>query len=161
MPLLPHLRLKSHKILSGRHFAIFIQNKLIMNAPQQPHSCVIVDDNPLSIKILEQYVAKNPKLKLKGSFIDPIAAMAAFWMYEEIDFLLLDIQMEISGLDIARMLRNKVKYIVFVTAHSSYAIHAVTDGDSFLLKPIGYPTFLATIEQLIGRAQQQKQWLPN
>ncbi|RQO78042.1 hypothetical protein DBR40_08805 [Pedobacter sp. KBW01] len=128
------------------------------SAPQ-PHSCVIVDDNPLSIKILEQYVSKNPKLKLKGSFTDPIAAMAAFWQYGKIDFLLLDIQMEISGIDVARMLRNRVKFIVFVTAHSRHAIHAVSDGDSFLLKPICYPTFSATIEQLIGRTRLQKEWL--
>ncbi len=125
----------------------------------QTHSCVIVDDNPLSIKILEQYVAKNPKLKLKGSFTDPVAALAAFWGYGKIDFLLLDIQMEVSGIDMARMLRNRVKYILFVTAHSSYAINAITDGDSLLLKPIGYPTFSATIEHLIGRTQLQRRWL--
>ncbi len=123
------------------------------------YSCVIIDDNPLSVQVLEQYVSKTHQLKLTGSFTDPVAAMAAFWKYGKIDFLLLDIQMEVSGIDVARMLRNKVSFVIFVTAHSNHAISAVSDGDSFLLKPIGYATFLDTIEHLINRGKQKKELL--
>jgi DNA-binding LytR/AlgR family response regulator len=67
--------------------------------------------------------------------------------------------MEVSGIDVARMLRNKVSFVIFVTAHSNHAISAVSDGDSFLLKPIGYATFLDTIEHLINRGKQKKELL--
>lgn len=126
------------------------------SSTSQPYSCVIIDDNPLSVQILEQYVSRTDSLKLIASFTDPIDAMAAFWNYGKIDFLLLDIQMDVSGIDVARMLRNNVKFVIFVTAHSSHAIHAVNDGDSFLLKPIGYPKFLDTIDNLIARDKKKE-----
>ena len=122
----------------------------------QPYSCVIIDDNPLSVQILEQYVSRTDSLKLKGSFTDPIDAMAAFWNYGKVDFLFLDIEMDVSGIDVARMLRNNVKFLIFVTAHSSHAVDAVNDGDSFLLKPIGYPKFLDTVDHLIARDKKKE-----
>ena len=128
-------------------------------ATSQPYSCVIIDDNPLSVQILEQYVSRTDSLKLMSSFTDPIDAMAAFWNYGKIDFLFLDIQMDVSGIDVARMLRNNVKFVIFVTAHSSHAVDAVNDGDSFLLKPIGYPKFLDTVDHLIARDRKKKELL--
>lgn len=110
-----------------------------MNSPtSQSYSCVIIDDSQMSVKVLEHFVSKIDKLQLKGSFMDPVEAMAAFWTYGKIDFLFLDIQMEISGIDVARMLRNSVKFVVFVSAHGNKAIDAFDKGNYFLLKPLDF-----------------------
>lgn len=131
-----------------------------MNFPlSQSYSCVIIDDSQMSVKILEHFVSKLDKLQLKGSFTDTIDAMAAFWTYGKIDFLFLDIQMEISGIDVARMLRNSVKFVVFVSAHGNKAIDAFDKGDCFLIKPLDFREFEDTVNQLILTEHKSKEML--
>jgi len=115
------------------------------------YSCVILDDNPLSVSILEKIVSDIDKLKLTGSFTDPVMATAAFHEFEMVDFLFIDIGMEVSGLDIARMLKNKVNHIVFVTAHEKFALKAFETGDAYLIKPVDFETVLKTVNQLIAK----------
>jgi two-component SAPR family response regulator len=121
-----------------------------------PYSCVIIDDDLIAINILKNYISRIDKLALNQCFSDAIEAMAAFRNYEKIDFLFLDIGMDISGLDIARMLRERVRYIIFTTAHSHYAIDAFPDGDGFLLKPIEFKKFDYTINQIIHRNSRDR-----
>ncbi len=131
-----------------------------MNSPtSQSYSCVIIDDSQMSVKVLEHFVSKIDKLQLKGSFTDPVEAMAAFWTYGKIDFLFLDIQMEISGIDVARMLRNSVKFVVFVSAHGNKAIDAFDKGNYFLLKPLDFKKFEDTVNQLIQTEDKNKEML--
>ena len=113
----------------------------------------------MSIKTLENFVSKIDKLQLKGSFTDAIDAMAAFWTYGKIDFLFLDIQMEISGIDIARMLRNSVKFVVFVCADDNKAIDAFDKGNCFLFKPLDFGKFEDTMNQLILTEHKNKEIL--
>lgn len=131
-----------------------------MNFPlSKPYSCVIIDDSQMSIKTLENFVSKIDKLQLKGSFTDAIDAMAAFWTYGKIDFLFLDIQMEIAGIDIARMLRNSVKFVVFVSADDNKVIDAFDKGNSFLFKPLDFGKFEDTVNQLILTERKNKEIL--
>lgn len=131
-----------------------------MNFPiPQSYSCVIIDDSQMSVKILEHFVSKITNLQLKGSFTDTIDAMAAFWTYGKIDFLFLDIQMDISGIDVARMLRNSVKFVVFVSAYGNKAIDAFANGDRFLLKPLDFGKFEDTVNQLISSERKTKEQL--
>ncbi|RZK70849.1 MAG: response regulator [Pedobacter sp.] len=115
------------------------------------YSCVILDDDPLSVFLLESYLTNVDKLALKGTFTDPVAAMAAFQNFELIDFLFLDIGMEVSGLDLARMLKKKARYIIFVTGHEEYAVKAFENGDAYLIKPVDFDTVLKTINNLISK----------
>ena len=115
------------------------------------YSCVILDDDPLSVFLLESYLTNVDKLALKGTFTDPVAAMAAFQNFELIDFLFLDIGMEVSGLDLARMLKKKARYIIFVTGHKEYAVKAFENGDAYLIKPVDFDTVLKTINNLISK----------
>ncbi|KQR67266.1 LytTR family DNA-binding domain-containing protein [Pedobacter sp. Leaf176] len=117
---------------------------------KQKYSCVILDDNSLSVSILEKIVSDISELELIGSFTDPIMATAAFQELEMVDFLFIDIGMEVSGLDIARMLKNKVNYIVFVTAHEKFAVKAFETGAAYLVKPVDFETVLNTVNQLIA-----------
>ena len=61
-------------------------------------SCMIVDDEPLAVKLLESFVAKTPDLKLLGSFTDSVEAINAI-KEEKPQLLFLDIQMpDLSGM---------------------------------------------------------------
>ncbi|PWS29285.1 hypothetical protein DHW03_05560 [Pedobacter yonginense] len=115
------------------------------------YSCVIIDDDKAMVHILEHYVSLTEKLALKCSFTDPLDATAAFWKFEKVDFLLIDIEMGVSGIDIARMLREKVAYVIFITAHRNYAMDAFAEGDRFLVKPLNFDQFLETINSIIAR----------
>lgn len=128
-----------------------------MNSPlSKSYSCVIIDDSQTSIKTLEHFVSKMNKLQLKGSFTDAIDAMAAFWTYGKIDFLFLNIQMEISGIDIARMLRNSVKFVVFVSNDDD---NTIAKGNCFLFKPLDFRKFEDTVNQLTLTEHKDKEIL--
>ncbi|MDN3586243.1 response regulator [Pedobacter aquatilis] len=116
------------------------------------YTCVILDDDIQSVEILKHYIDETGKLSLYSSFTEPVEAAAAFVDYEMVDFLFLDIGMEVSGLDMARMLRNKVRFIVFVTAYTSFALEAFEHGDAYLVKPVAYDVFLRAINHVISKA---------
>lgn len=124
-----------------------------MNTANVTYSCVILDDEAIFIKIMERYISNVESLELKGSFTSPVDAMAAFKHYQQIDFLFLDIEMDVSGFDIARMLRNRVKFIVYISSHSTYAISDLVNGDKLLFKPLDFRTFHDAVNQLISKTQ--------
>ncbi|MBC6110877.1 LytR/AlgR family response regulator transcription factor [Pedobacter fastidiosus] len=116
-----------------------------------PYSCVIIDDDSMVVSILTHYVSLIDKIELKGSYTDPIDATAAFLNFKKIDFLFIDIEMGISGIDVARMLRDKVAYVIFITGHSAYALDAFSEGDRFLVKPVNFEKFMETVNSIISR----------
>lgn len=121
-----------------------------MKSPEKnKHSCVILDDDPMSVYQLESFLSKIDNLTLIGSFTDPVKAMSAFHDYKMIDFLFIDIGMEVSGLDLARMLKKKVKYIIFVTGYEEFAIKAFEMGDAYLVKPVNLGIIIKTIDNLL------------
>ena len=67
-------------------------------------SCMIVDDEPLAVKLLESFVTKTPELKLLGSFTDSVEAINAI-KEQQPDLLFLDIQMpDLNGMELAHMI---------------------------------------------------------
>lgn len=121
-----------------------------------PHSCIIVDDDPTSVLILEHYIAQIPKLQLKFSFTDPFLAIKHIEEGEAIDFLFLDIRMKLSGMDVAKKLRGKVRYLVFVTAYKEYALEAFkAECDQYLIKPITFSRLLSTVNEVIKKNHRQ------
>ncbi len=106
-------------------------------------SCIIVDDEPLAVRLMESYVAKTPFLSLKGSFTSGAAAYS-FLQDTPVDLLLCDIQMPtLSGMELSRMLPERTR-IIFTTAFSEYAVEGFrVRALDYLLKPISYPDFLA------------------
>lgn len=103
--------------------------------------CIIVDDEPLAIQLLENYVMKIPFLELVFSSENPIEALE-YIQNNEADLIFLDIQMpELSGINFMKIVGDKLKYIL-TTAYSEYALegyeHNVID---YLLKPIPFGRF--------------------
>ena len=106
-------------------------------------SCIVVDDEPLAVRLMESYVAKTPFLSLKGSFTSGTAAYS-FLQDNSVDLLFCDIQMpNLSGMELSRMLPERTR-IIFTTAFSEYAVEGFkVRALDYLLKPISYEDFLS------------------
>lgn len=127
-----------------------------MNNPIQ---CLIVDDEPLAIQVLSNYVSKSPKLQLKASCNSSLEALEIL-KRERIDLLFLDIQMpDLTGLEILDLLPQK-PLVIFTTAFPNYAIEGFNhNAVDYLLKPIPFVRFLQAIEKAqdrIGSSAQPK-----
>ena len=109
--------------------------------------CMIVDDEPLAVKMLENFVARTEGLELAASFNDPVEALEAL-DHLEVDLLFLDIQMpDLDGLNLSRQVPPATR-IIFTTAFKQYAYESYeVNALDFLLKPIRYQKFLAAIEK--------------
>ena len=110
-------------------------------------SCIIVDDEPLAVKLLESFVNKTPDLELLGSYTDSVEAINAVRNLQP-NLLFLDIQMpDLNGLQLAHMLPDGTR-IVFTTAFKEYAFDSYeVKALDFLLKPIQYNKFFAAVEK--------------
>lgn len=110
-------------------------------------SCMIVDDEPLAVKLLESFVAKTPDLELIGSFTDSVEAINAIKELQP-NLLFLDIQMpDLNGMELAHMIPSETR-VIFTTAFKEYAFESYeVSALDFLLKPIRYNKFLAAVEK--------------
>jgi DNA-binding LytR/AlgR family response regulator len=113
----------------------------------KPITCIIVDDEPLAVRLLESYVEKTPDLELMASFTDSINAINAI-KAQKPDLIFLDIQMpNIDGMELAHSLPEETR-VIFTTAFKEYAFESYeVNALDFLLKPIRYNKFLAAVEK--------------
>ncbi len=104
--------------------------------------CIAIDDEPLALKQISNYVDKTPFLELLQGFESPLEAIS-YVQENEVDLLFVDINMpDLNGMDFVKSLNNAPK-IIFTTAYSEYALEGFrVDALDYLLKPIDYPTFL-------------------
>ncbi len=111
----------------------------------KPLTCIVVDDEPLAVRLLVSYVEKTPDLKLLASFTDSIKAINAIRTLQP-DLLFLDIQMpNIDGMELAHSLPEPTR-VVFTTAFKEYAFESYeVNALDFLLKPVRYNKFLAAV----------------
>lgn len=112
-----------------------------------PITCIIVDDEPLAVKLLESFVAKTSQLQLEHSFTDSVEALA--WLKEHpVNLAFMDIQMpDLNGMELSHMLPEGTK-VIFTTAFKEYAFDSYeVSAIDFLLKPIHYNKFIAAVEK--------------
>lgn len=109
--------------------------------------CLLVDDEPLALDLLEGYVVKTPSLELAGRCSSAFQAMEMLDK-TEVDLIFLDIQMPgLSGLEFSRSLKDGPK-VIFTTAFEQYALEGFkVDAMDYLLKPVSYPEFLNTVNK--------------
>ena len=109
--------------------------------------CIIVDDEPLAIKMLEGFVERTPFLKLEASFNDPVQALSEIRTRMP-ELVFLDIQMpDLDGMELSRMVPQETR-IIFTTAFKQYAFESYeVSALDFLLKPIRYQKFLEAAEK--------------
>ena len=99
-------------------------------------TCIIIDDEPLAVRLLESFVTKTSGLKLLGSYTDSVEAINAV-REQRPQLLFLDIQMpDLNGMELAHMLPEGTK-VIFTTAFKEYAYESYeVSALDFLLKPI-------------------------
>ena len=105
-------------------------------------NCAIIDDEPLALEMMSDYVQKNPFLTLTGAYNSAVQAIKTI-RENPVDLLFLDIQMpELSGLEFAKVLPKRTK-VVFTTAFPQYAVEGYeVEAFAYILKPISYEAFL-------------------
>lgn len=108
---------------------------------------MIVDDEPLAVKMLEGFVERTPFLELAGSYNDPVLALSEIRSLAP-ELVFLDIQMpDLDGMELSRMLPPQTR-VIFTTAFKQYAFESYeVSALDFLLKPIRYQKFLEAAEK--------------
>jgi two-component system, LytTR family, response regulator LytT len=109
--------------------------------------CIAVDDEPLALALVCNFISQTPFLELAGGYSSAIEALASIHS-AEIHLIFMDIQMpNFNGMELAKVLaRNKsdtTPKIIFTTAHNHFALESYrVDALDYLLKPFNYEEFL-------------------
>jgi len=111
-------------------------------------NCLLIDDEPLALQLLEDHVRKTSYLKLAGRFEEPLQALPLLES-QQVDLLFLDIKMpDISGIDFFRSLAHKPE-VIFTTAYSEFAIDGFElKAIDYLLKPVSFEKFIAACNRV-------------
>ncbi len=113
--------------------------------------CIIIDDEPLAIKVIESHLKEMPEMELVATFNSPLDSLPLM-TDDAIDVMFLDINMpKMNGLDFLRTLTNK-PHVIITTAYREFAVDSFDlDVLDYLVKPIPFGRFLKTINKLSSR----------
>ncbi len=109
--------------------------------------CIVVDDEPLARKGLQQYIQQIDFLQLVGVFED--AAQVYPQVHElDVDLIFLDIEMpRLTGIQFMRSLKHP-PLVIFITAYPDYAVEGYElDVTDYLLKPVSFPRFVRAVNK--------------
>ncbi|WP_312768200.1 LytTR family DNA-binding domain-containing protein [Epilithonimonas sp.] len=106
-------------------------------------TCLIADDEPMALNLIESYILKTPFLELKAKCNSAIEAMQILEEDKDVDLFFLDIQMpDLTGLEFSKLLPQNSR-MIFTTAFDQYAIDGYkVNALDYLLKPFDYNEFL-------------------
>ena len=109
--------------------------------------CMVIDDEPLAVEMVKNFIAHTPFLQFIASYTDAVDALTALKGHP-VDLLFLDINMpDLDGMSLAAMVPPETR-IIFTTAFKEYAFESYNvNALDFLLKPINYARFLAAAEK--------------
>ena len=113
-------------------------------------TCIVVDDNPQSIKVLASYVEKTPFLHLSATFTEPVAALS-FLQESPVDLIFSDIEMpDLTGIELLKIIGHRSR-VILSTGHAEYALegyeHSVVD---YLMKPVSFDRFLKAVQKVFN-----------
>lgn len=111
-------------------------------------TCIIIEDEPLAVKVLSDYIQQVPFLELQATFKDAILA-TDYLRNNTVDLIFLDIHLpKLKGMAFLKTLTNPPAVII-TTAYHQYAVEGfnlnVTD---YLLKPIEFERFLVAVNRV-------------
>ena len=111
-------------------------------------SCIVIEDEPLAVKVLSDYILQVPFLELKGTFKDAIVA-TEYLRTNHADLIFLDIHLpKLKGMAFLKTLTSPPAVII-TTAYHQYAVEGfnlnVTD---YLLKPFDFERFLIAVNKV-------------
>lgn len=118
--------------------------------------CVIIDDEPLALSVLEKYIAAFPVLELVGTFDDAIEG-GRFLKSSPVDLLFIDINMpDLSGLELVARLETR-PMVIFTTAYKKFAYEGFElEALDYLLKPITIERFEKAVQKAAERFELKK-----
>ncbi len=123
--------------------------------------CLIVDDEPLAIEIIESYLDRLDDMEIVAKCTNALRAFEVL-QKEAVDLLFLDIQMpKLTGLDFLKTLKDPPK-VILTTAYREYALEGYElDVLDYLLKPISFERFFKAVSKMYkkenGPTPQEKQ----
>ncbi|SDH28980.1 LytR/AlgR family response regulator transcription factor [Winogradskyella thalassocola] len=111
--------------------------------------CIIIDDEPLAIDVIESYCQALGAVQVISTFTNAIEALD-FINNNRIDLVFSDIEMpSISGIELIRSLEGKVPYFIFTTAYPEYALEGFDlNAIDYLVKPIPFPRFIKAVNRV-------------
>ncbi|MBO9155130.1 LytR/AlgR family response regulator transcription factor [Chitinophaga sp. GCM10012297] len=123
--------------------------------------CIVVDDEPLAVQVITEFVRKMPELSLAGTFNNPLEALAFLQQRPEVKLVFLDIQMsELTGVEFMQM-RQSGTDVIIVSAYDEYALEGFRyDAVDYLLKPVPFPNFVKAVQKVVQRQAAHAAPLP-
>lgn len=111
--------------------------------------CLVVDDEPLALDILTDYIGKVPSLQLVKATTNPIEALTIV-QQDNIDLVFLDVQMpELTGIQFLKIINGKCQ-VILTTAYPQYALDGYDlDVVDYLLKPIAFDRFYKAVHKVL------------
>ena len=119
--------------------------------------CIIIEDEPLAVKVLADYISQVPFLELQKTFKDAILA-TEFLHNNQTDLIFLDIHLpKLKGMAFLKTLPDPPAVIV-TTAYHQYAVEGfnlnVTD---YLLKPFEFERFLVAVNKVQTKQRERQE----
>ena len=121
-------------------------------AINRPIRCIVVDDEHFALRLIADYVRNMPGMEV---VLETTSALEARSALEAggVDVVFLDIQMpELTGLELARIVKDHPVQVVFTTAYSDYALEGFDyDATDYLLKPVTFGRFVMAANKVKRR----------
>jgi two-component system, LytTR family, response regulator len=116
--------------------------------------CIVVDDEPLAVDLLADYIGKVPGLQVVLKTTHVLDALQSV-QEGKADLLFLDVQMpELTGMQFMKIMRNACP-VILTTAYSEYALESYEfDVVDYLLKPVTFERFMVAVEKARRRLEQ-------
>jgi DNA-binding LytR/AlgR family response regulator len=110
--------------------------------------CIVVDDEPLALDILSDYIEKVPALELVKATTSAFEALNLV-QQNEADLVFLDVQMpELTGIQFLKIINGKCN-VILTTAYPQYALDGYElDVVDYLLKPIAFDRFYKAVQKV-------------
>ena len=123
--------------------------------------CLVVDDEPLALDILEDYISKIPFLTLVKSTTSAIEGLSLV-QSDAIDLVFLDVQMpELTGIQFLKIINGKCD-VILTTAYSQYALDGYElDVVDYLLKPIAFDRFYKAAQKVLQNSNHSNSSAPD
>ena len=114
-------------------------------------NCIAIEDEPLALKKIKEFIAQVDYLNLLEGFNNAIDAIG-FLKQNPVDLIFLDIRMKkISGIQFLGAIHSKPKVII-TSAYDEYALQGYElDVEDYLLKPFTFERFLKSVEKVYNQ----------
>lgn len=114
--------------------------------------CIVIDDEPLAVQVITEFIRKMPELQLQRSFYDPVEALAWLKQDKTVSLIFLDIQMpQLTGIEFMQLLQGQADVII-VSAYDEYALEGFEyEAVDYLLKPVSFERFVKAVQKVINK----------